>query len=266
MKYIFTCLILSFYLSSTAQTSVYTEISSRARPSDHYLLKHGKARIVTVTIVNNPKKDDKYVDQWKYEFKENNRILATLNRNSELLARKEFELDSLGRRISMKENFKHKALGWQRKDSKIIYSDHKKEIQFLNEQREKQYTMIVEYDSVKSPIRITSFNSQNEFDGLSTADYDYENNRFVYKIYKADMSIVLNQPRSFILNYVLQRNEFNDIIEMYWPTSEKSANVRHVIEYKYDKKGNWIRQKRTLIMPGRTKVLSIITRKIKYEN
>lgn len=232
---------------------------------DYYILKYGKASEIRVTVVNNPN-DDKYVDKWEYEFKDDNLVRGILYRDSELLSRTEFELDSLNRKISLKENFKHKALGWKRTDSRTLYTENKKELQFLNSTGDIQYKMIVEYDSVHFPIKITSYNSQGEFDALSTASYDYDSNTYRYKVYKNDMSVVLDQPKHFILNYILQKNEFGDVTEMYWITSNKEANVRHVIEYKYDKKGNWIRKKRRLITPDRKKVLSVISRKIKYKD
>lgn len=78
------------------------------------------------------------------------------------------------------------------------------------------------------------------------------------------MSSNLDNLEYFNPNYLIQENEFGDITEMYWPTAKKGSNAVHIIEYKYDKKGNWIRIKKILTTPERRKVLKRVTRKFIY--
>lgn len=264
MKHTISIFILIISLSLNAQTSIYTELTSSIGPSDYYLLKQEEAREITVNVITNPNDKDRYVDKWIYEFQSSGLIRTKLYRDGDLLSTSEFELDSKKRKISNKVNFKHKALGWERTNSKIVYGENLKELHLLNAQGKIKYKMIVEYDSLNSPVKITSLSNGGEFDGLEIADYDYKNGTYVYKVYRNDMSIVLDKIEYYNPNYLIQKNEYGDIIEMYWPTAKKGSNVVHKIEYKYDKKGNWTKIKIMLITPDRKKVLETATRKIQY--
>jgi len=157
-------------------------------------------------------------------------------------------------------------MGWERKSIKYAYSPFSKELQFLANDGKIKYRMLVQYDSLNLPVRITSMNNQGKLDGLSIAKYDYQNATYRYVVFKNDNSIVLDKIEYFNPDYIIEENENGDITEMFWPTAKKGSNVIHKLEYKYDKLGNWTKLKKVLITPERKKVLAIITRKIKYKN
>lgn len=266
MKNLLTILLCFFCWNiSFAQTSIHTEIISSFQPENHYLLKVGEAKRITVKKINNPN-DNRLVDEWIYDFETKKKVNGKLYRDNSLITTRAFELDSINRVISNNTNFKHKALGWERTIIKYVYGTSSKELQFLDNNGKIKYRMLVQFNDMNLPIRITSFNSFGEIDGLSIADYDYEKGVFRYVVSKSDGSIVLDKIEYLNPNYLLERNDHGDISEMFWPTAKIGSNVVHKLEYKYDKLGNWIRLKKIMVTPESKKTLAIITRKIDYIN
>lgn len=261
MKFYLTMLFL-YTLNTFGQTSIYTELVSNILPKE-YLIKGGKPSKIIVTVQNNPS-GDSYVDKWIYEFETSKKVIGKLYRDGNLSTTSRFTLDSIGRRISISKNLKHKSLGWKKTNTNYVFTHNSKELLFLNLEGDVKYRMLVQYDSLKSPVRITSFNSQNKFDGVSTAKYDYISGTFRYRVYRADRSIVVDKEEFYNHEYLIERNDNDDITEMYWPTARKGSGVVHKFNYKYDKLGNWIRMKKTLVAPGDKRVLSVTKRKITY--
>jgi len=61
-----------------------------------------------------------------------------------------------------------------------------------------------------------------------------------------------------------ERNEYGDLTRVLWVTANPYNKVFHVFEYKYDKKGNWVKRKRFIEKNGRKKLSTEVVRKIKY--
>ncbi len=253
--------VLLFSIYCAGQTSMHTEISRIDLPKD-YFLKNGKAKEIIVTRKVNPGQEFSYSEKINYTFPEKSIIRLKRYKNSELESTREFSLDSLNRVLKNTVRFKHKALGWRTSKYETIYGDKIKDLKMLNQDGSLDYTMRVILNEKNNPVEIRTLNKDNQLIGLSTAEYDYKNNTFVYKVYREDGSIVLNKTESFKKDYEIKRNEFGDLVEFYWPTS--SSNIKYVIEYKYDNKGNWTRIKKIQIDGKKKKTTEIKNRKIKY--
>lgn len=245
----------------TGQTSMHTEITRIDLPKD-YILKNGEAKEIIVFKKVNSGQNLFYSEKIYYTFPENSIIRMKLFKNSELISTREFYIDSLNRVLKNTVRFKHKTLGWITSKYETIYTDNTKDLKILYPNGSLDYTMRVIFNRKNDPVEIRTLNTQNKLISLSTANYDYDNNKFVYKVYGQDGSIVLNNTEFFKKEYEIKRNEFGDLIEFYWPTS--NSNVKYFIEYKYDDNGNWISIKKTRLDGKKKKITEIKKRKIKY--
>lgn len=250
-----------FSIYCIAQTSMHTEISRIDLPKD-YVLKSGKAKEIIVSTKVNPGGDFSYSELVNYSFPEKSIIRLKRYKDTELVSTVEFSIDSLNRVLKNTVRFKHKALGWKTSKYETVYSDHTKDLKILNQDGTLDYKMSVIFNENNNPVEIRTLNINNELIGLSTADYDYENNKFIYKVYRQDGAIVLNKTESFKKDYEIKRNEFGDLTEFYWPTS--SSNIRYLVEYKYDKQRNWTSIKKIQIDGKKNKTTEIRKRKIIY--
>ncbi len=253
--------ILSFSLVCNGQTSMHTEISRVDLPKD-YVLKNGTAKEILVMRKVNPGQDFSYSEKIIYSFPEKSIVQIKRFKDSELELTSEFSIDSLNRVVKNKERFKHKALGWRTSKSETVYKEKSKDLRILNLDESLNYTMRVVLNDNHNPIEIRTLNGNNDLIALSTAEYDYDNNSFIYTVFREDGSIALNQTESFKKDYEIRRNEFGDLTEFYWPTS--SSNVKYIVEYKYDGQGNWTRIKKVMIDGKKKKVTEIKSRKIRH--
>ncbi len=253
--------MLLFSVYCAGQTSMHTEISRIDLPKD-YVLKNGEAKEIVVTRKVNPGQEFTYSEKINYTFPERSIIRLKRYKDSELESTREFSVDSLNRVLKNTVRFKHKALGWRTSRYETVYGEKSKDLKMLNQDGSLDYTMRVILNENNNPVEIRTLNIDNQLIGLSTAEYDYKNNKFVYKVYREDGSIVLNKTESFKKDYEIKRNEFGDLTEFYWPTS--SSNIKYIVKYKYDDKGNWTRIEKIQIDGQKKKTTEIINRKIKY--
>ena len=250
-----------FSIYCTGQTSMHTEISRIDLPKD-YVLKNGEAKEIIVTRKVNPGQDFSYSERIHYTFPELSIIRLKRFKDSELESTREFSVDSLNRVLKNTVRFKHKALGWTTSKYETVYGDKTKDLKMLNPDGTLDYTMRVIFNENNNPIEIRTLNNKNQLIGLSTAEYNYKNNKFTYIVYKQDGTVVLNKTESFKKDYEIKRNEFGDLTEFYWPTS--SSDIKYLVEYKYDDQGNWTSIEKTQIDGNKKKTTEIIKRKIKY--
>ena len=250
-----------FSIYCTGQTSMQTEIRRIDLPKD-FILKNEIAKEIIVTRKINPGQDFSYAEKTIYTFPKQSIIRTKRYKDSELESTREFSIDSLYRVIKNTVRFKHKALGWQTSKYETIYRTKTKDLKMLNLDGSVNYTMRVVFNENENPIEIKTLNSNNELIGLSTAVYDYDNNSFVYTVFKKDGTIALNKKEFFKKDYEIKRNKYGDLQEFYWPTS--SSNIKYIIEYKYDDKGNWTKMKKLQIDGNKKKTTKIISRRIKY--
>ncbi|WP_218841865.1 hypothetical protein [Winogradskyella ursingii] len=253
--------MLLFSIYCAGQTSMHTEISRIDLPKD-YVLKNGNVKEIIVTRQVNPGQDFTYSEKINYTFPESAIVRLKRYKDSELESTREFSFDTLNRVLKNTVRFKHKALGWRTSKYETVYGEKTKDLKILNQDGTLNYTMRVILNEYSNPVEIRTLNINNQLTGLSTAEYDYKNNQFIYKVYREDGSIVLNKTDFFRKDFEIKRNDFGDLTEFYWPTS--SSNIKYLVKYKYDKQGNWTILKKIQIDGKKKKITETKTRKIKY--
>jgi len=253
--------ILFSGLFCIGQTSMHTEITQIDLPKD-YILKNGIAKEIIVTKKINPGQDFSYSDKTVYTFTGKSIIHTTYFKDSELESTRDFSIDSLNRIVKNTIRFKFKTLGWTISKYETVYKEKMKDLKILNNDGSLNYTMRVIFNENNDPIEIKTLDANNKLISLATAKYDYKNNNFIYTVYREDGSIVLNKTEAFKKDYEIKRNEFGDLSEFYWPISK--SGIKYILEYKYDKLGNWIKIKKIQIDGENKKVTEIINRKIQY--
>uniref|UniRef100_UPI00404B7DC9 hypothetical protein n=1 Tax=Flavobacterium sp. TaxID=239 RepID=UPI00404B7DC9 len=254
-------LMLLFSIFCSGQTSMHTEISRIDLPLE-YVLKKGIATEIIVTKKVNPGQDFSYSEKTNYTFPAESTVQTKIYKDSELESTREFTIDSLNRVIKNTVRFKHKALGWITSKYETTYGEKTKNLKMLHPDGTLNYTMSVVFNENNNPIEIRTLNVNGQLIGLSTAEYHYNTNQFIYTVYREDGSIALNKTDWFKKDYEIKRNEFGDLTSFYWPTS--SSDIKYLIEYTYDDHGNWTRIKKTQIDGNKKKTTEITSRKIRY--
>lgn len=202
-----------------------------------------------------------YKEKWEYNFREKNKCDGKLFKDGELNSYFSYEYDSLNQKIKSITKSKIPSLGWEKQTIEYKYIDGRR---LFEKHFDGEYNLVrnavFEYDSLKYLIKL----SVN--DTYETADYNYKTDSYVYKVFNQRGELVLEKENFAHLNRGQEiRNEFGDLIQVIWPTANPINNVYHIMEYKYDKKGNWIKRKRYIVENGKSRVKSKITRKIKYK-
>ena len=111
-------------------------------------------------------------------------------------------------------------------------------------------------DDKGNPIELINF-SDKEIIGKEINEYNYDKNEVIIKYYDKNGDLVNTQTSSIDSSKSNPENvvnEYGDII--------KSANYE--MEMKYDKFGNWVKQKYSTIKNGKLTIQSETTRSIKY--
>ncbi len=88
----------------------------------------------------------------------------------------------------------------------------------------------------------------------------------VYRVFNTNGDLVLeetNYCNTDTTNDI--RNEMGDLTKVAWATSPPNKQVFHIMNYKYDDNGNWIKRERTVESKNGKNKHSIIKRKIEYK-
>lgn len=257
-----TIIILLFLCTNTnAQTSIFEELIADSNTIEYSLNKGIASKIIVKTNIIYPEIKLSHHTKHIYNILSSTRLELVTYTNKDLHSISEFILDSVGRVIFKKIKSNLKSLNSV--NTKITYKRNKKEFLVFNNHSVLTHKMVVEYDSLKYPIKITKFNNHNKIENISTAQYDYINGNYHEKNLRNDGTIVFDKIIDFNPNKGIKKNKFGDIIEMYWPTS---SNVILKWVYKYDNSGNWIKKTRIRKSLNQEEIQSITSRKIKYKN
>ena len=258
-----------FLISSTvilAQTSIQSElyfISENSEDINQLSLKNiSKITSVKQSTSRTKKKPITKV----FEFKSEDVIIIKHYYNNRLTSTEECQLDAQKRTSFSTRLYYHDLLGWVRKYNRFSYTDSSKEIEELTNEDVLLSKTKVDYNTEKLPIKITKYNANNQIDGWSTADYDSDFGTYVYKSFDEDGNIISEEERYFNQNFIIKKNSNGDVVKKYWPLAPKENTAIHTYEYEYDRNGNWVYQRKELITSKKTKVLSIISRTIEYND
>lgn len=259
-------IILFFFLnilSVFSQTSIPSELMNKPRTDDLFKVKEKNIERVIATETNYLKSET-YINKWIFNYSTDSIIRGKLYKNEDLKSVFEYILDENKRIIDMKVNFFSPFTKNDKQHIKYEITNDFKVLNFLDENFTIKSKMIVELDSLQSPIKITSVNSNNEFQSQETAVYNYKTNTYNYKVYNFNNEIVLNKTEYYNSNFIIEKNEFGDITKMFWPLSSNKTIIN--FEYKYDKKGNWIKRIKKNFSNNNESITAIVKRDIKYKD
>lgn len=258
-------IILLFVLNqfSFSQTSIPSELMNKESFNKFYETKENN---VSSMIVNDMEysKTEIFSNRWTYNYSKDSIILGKLESRDILKSTFEYKLSKNKKIIESKVYFYNNLLKNDFLHIKTIYSDTSKTLLFLDKNIYTISKMVVKLDSLKSPVSIITYNAENEIIAKETAKYNYSLDIYSYNVYNSYDEIVLSTTESYNHDYTLKKNEYNDIIEMIWPTSKDKAII--LFHYKYDKNGNWINRERKGIENNKEVLYSKTTRKIRYKD
>lgn len=257
--------ILFYFLnviSIFSQTSIPSELMNKPRTDDLYKVKEKNTERV-IASETNYLKNETYVNKWIFNYSTDTIIRGKLFKNEELKSIFEYLLDKDKRIVESKVNFFSPYVKNDKQHIKYEITDRVKVLNFLDDNSTIKAKMIVDMDSLQSPVRIISFNSNNEIQSKETADYNYKTNTYVYKVYNYNNEIVLNKTEFYNPKFIIEKNEFGDITRMFWPLSSNKVII--TFEYKYDKKGNWIKRIEKNFGNNSESISTVVKREIKYK-
>lgn len=271
MNKIIIIIFLSSFCSIKAQEQepdFYSEIYEKYLPRNNYVVKNGKLISIEVNDTILLRNSEKWIEHNIYTFEKPNEILVKKYRNDSLAKDEKYNLDSKSRIIKYEGNIKYSKGEWYVTRLNFSYETNKKITEKINRFGQIYMRYEVNYDSLKNPTRIKSTivggpNSSR----LENINYDYKNRIFVRSEFDFDGNI-RNEEEGFInTDYIIDRNEYNDIIKMYWVISNKKDKIIYHIDYEYDDFGNWIKIIKSYSEGEEPKkVYSKTYRKIKYKN
>ena len=266
MKKTIIIILLFLCFITNAQTSIFEELTADSKPIEYSLNKGSASKIIVKTNYIYPESKLSYHTKHIYNIIRTDSLELTIYTNKGLHSISEYSLDSVDRIIFKKVKIKNDSFGLENTNTKIIYDKNNKEFLVFNYKGDLKHKMIVEFDSLKFPIKITKINNLNEIEFLTTALYDYLKGSCHIKTLRSDGLILYEKIIDFNSNKSIKKNKFGDIIEMYWPTTPISFNIILKWVYKYDNSGNWIKKTRIRKSINGEEIQSVTKRKIKYKN
>ena len=254
-------LVLLKTLPVFSQTSIPSELMNKPRTEELYKVRENNIENLTVTEVNYLK-NETYTNKWIYNYTNDSIISGRLFKNDELKSIFEYVLNQDKKIIESKVLFHHSFGLKERLHIKYTINDSLKILTFLDANLNIQRTMIVQHDSLKSPIKITSI-TNNQIEAMETADYNYKLNTYEYKVYNNAGELVLEKIEHYNHDFIIEKNDYGDIVKMFWPISQNRSVI--TFEYKYDNKNNWVKRVKKIAVNGKAETSTEVRRVIKYK-
>lgn len=244
-----------------SQTSIPSELMNKPRTEELYKTNGSNVKNMTVSETNFLK-NETYTNKWSYNYTNDSIINGRLFKDEELKSIFEYVIDKNKKIIESKVVFYHKSIKDDRLHVKFTITDSLKTLTFLDDNLNVVSEMIVEMDSLKSPTKITSVKN-GKIQSMEIANYNYKANTYNYKVYNYSNEMVLDKLEYYNYNFIIEKNDFGDIVKMIWPLSKNKSIV--TFEYKYDKNNNWIKRTRKIKENDKEITTSIVKRDITYK-
>lgn len=242
-------------------------MADKCFPKDFYTVKNGHPSTIvfydTIQRVNS----EKWTERTNYTFKKNTEILVKKFKNDSLIKDEKYHLDSKGRIVKYVGDWKHRKGEWFNKKLKFSYEKNKKIIEQLNTLDQTTERCEVHYNRFKDPTRIETTIVGSDHFKLEDLKYDYINGTYIHLKTDSYGNPTHKESGVFNVDYVIEKNEFDDITKMYWITSNKKKKIIYHIDYEYDISGNWIKKITSRTENGVSKkIVSKAYRTITYKN
>lgn len=206
-----------------------------------------------------------YQNTFEFNFTNPKQVQGRLFKGKKLTSKFLYELDDQGRNVRNIIEYKTPLIGWQKSIYEFEYQNNNKVIErHYNGKGQLLRTVNFEYDSHHHPTKMFITNAFDEKTMFATATYDYPNKKYVYKAFKINGKKVLEQTRACNVDKSInQRNGYGDYVKVIIPNANN--NAYHILKYKYDKQGNWVKRRKYYKGKGSKELTSIIKRKIIYK-
>lgn len=246
-----------------SQASIPSELMNKPRTHDFSKVKENNIESV-VASETNYLKNETYINKWTFNYSTDTIIRGKLFKNEELKSAFEYVLDDHNRIVDMRVNFFSPHVKNDKQHIKYEYTDRVKILNFLDNNLKIKSKIFIHMDSLQSPTKIIFVSSNNEIQSKETAHYNYETNTYDYKVYNYFNELVLNKTEFYNKNFIIEKNDFGDITKMFWPLSPNKVII--TFEYKYDKKGNWIKRTEKNFSDNNKNISTVVKRHIKYKD
>lgn len=250
-----------------SEPTFYTEILERVAFEDFYNVKFGDPLKVVAFDTTYTKYSEPSFKKTIYSFKNRKDLIVKKYKNDELVGDEILELDSINRILNYKGNLKYEGEKWYETNVKYKYTSRLKIKEKINDSGETYLRYIVEYDSLKMPLKIEHIIVDSESSKLQAIDYDYPNRKFILMDFNYNGQLVNELKGNFNSDFIIEKNEQGDVTKMYWVLGDMNEPYIHHMEYTYDEKGNWIRIIKNILGPdGTVEPFHRTYRKIEYKN
>lgn len=232
---------------------------------DYFETKNEEINKITVDKIGYYSSGETYKEKWIYSYISPGRIQGEKYEDNVLKMRFQYELDSLNRIIKEVTVSNIPLMGWNKEIIVFEYAGNK--VMFEKHYNENNLISTVKYDynNLNNPTKLSFYNSTGQLNSYETADYNYNESTYLYKVFNANNVMSLQEIN--FCNIVAAKNlknEHGDFVQVVVPTASPDKNVYHSFEYEYDKQGNWIKRKQFVLENKEKSKHSIINRKIEY--
>ena len=187
-----------------------------------------------------------------------------------------YSYDSLQRRVKLENKYWVNIVGYQKKYNTYEYDSigNCLEIQY-NSNNQVLNISKYKFDKENNLIQLASYNGNGNLIGYEKAEYFIKKNKVKISQFNNKGKFIVSNSHSIEYSKDYKHkpqykyNEYGDLI--FWERNlNENDNVCYTIEYKYDKKGNWISKKRFSYIKDKKgklrkkKIKMIKTRKIEY--
>ncbi len=259
-----------------SQLASSQSITSYMHNVDKYDRNANISEIIETTIFYNSNGVKKEIEYKNFNSSMNLTSLKRFNNENKLILLIIYQYDSLQREVRIDKKQWVNVLGYQSEYSIYQYDSLNKFVQ-IDYNSQKQILNISRYhlDENFNLIRLEIYTANGDLIGYETASYDSDNNKMTIKQYNKQDKLINSKDGPIKSGDVYkqkstnQYNEKGDLI--YWEGGRKGNDkVCYTTDYKYDKKGNWISEKRYSYIKTeqgklkRRNLEMVKTRKIKY--
>lgn len=176
--------------------------------------------------------------------------LQRFNEENKLIWLNLYKYDSLGRKVRIDNKKWINIIGYQTSYSTYEYDAQNNFIHVQYNSRNHPLSFWKYYfDDKHNLIQLENYDQNGNLFGYETAEYDLENNRMTVNVYNDKHNLKSSNVRPIRHEGEYKQkstNKYNDLGDIiYWERNlNENDNVCYTLDYKYDKNGNWISQKR----------------------
>lgn len=258
---------------------LFNQLSCIGQTIQKYLVNDYKINDTTITEVVETKtyfyKSGTSRYKRTYYYNPNGYLTKIVGLDSEgkLSTRMNYEYDNFENLIEIKDEKWNHSIGYSLIKTNFHFDSLKlTEIETIGNKGRIKIKSIVKTEN-GYPIKITSYNDNNLLIGYEIAEYNYDNNEVLIKIFDSqgimigktiELKLNLNNDSNFKVDGVIK----NDIGDTTQELKPKCLSCDELItfkyKYKYDDNNNWIRKTSYRVIDGRKEKILKIKRKIKY--